>query len=258
MNQLAFEKIEEDLDFHYKQKSKGLTSIELDLRLKTLEVEHNKYLLAEEELWHQRSRAIWIKSGDKNTKKNHQFASHRRNNKHIWEIKDENGMVHTGQEALKKEATIFFNSFFEDTGQNTIEDQVATIRLYPRLVTEEDVISLEKPCTREEILEVLKGFAKDKSPGPDGWTVEFFIQFFDLVGEDLLEAVEESRKRGEVIRSLNSTFIALILKVNKPTSFGNFRPIALCNLCYKIIAKLIAIRIRPILSRSLSDEQLGS
>jgi hypothetical protein len=73
----------------------------------------------------------------------------------------------------------------------------------------------------------------------------------------LLEAVEESRKRGEVIRSLNSTFLALILKVNKPTSFGDFRPIALCNLCYKIIAKLIAIRIRPILSRSLSDEQLG-
>jgi len=49
-NQIAFEKIEEDLDFHYKQRSKGLTSIELDLRLKTLEVECNKHILAEEEL----------------------------------------------------------------------------------------------------------------------------------------------------------------------------------------------------------------
>jgi hypothetical protein len=53
------------------------------------------------------------------------------------------------------------------------------------------------------------------------------------------------------------TFLALIPKINKPTSFGDFRPIALCNLCYKIIAKLIANRIRPILSRSISDEQLG-
>ena len=72
-----------------------------------------------------------------------------------------------------------------------------------------------------------------------------------------MAVVEESRQRGEVIRSLNSTFLALFWKVNKPTSFGDFKPIALCNLCYKIIAKLIANRIRPILSRSLSGEQLG-
>jgi hypothetical protein len=85
----TFEKIEEELDFHYKQKSKGLKSSELDLRLKLLESKRNKHLLAEEELWCQKSRAIWIQSGDKNTIFFHQFASHRRNTKHIWEIKDE-------------------------------------------------------------------------------------------------------------------------------------------------------------------------
>jgi len=35
-------------------------------------------------------------------------------------------------------------------------------------------------------------FKKEKSPGPDGWTSEFFIFFFDLLGEDLLAMVEES------------------------------------------------------------------
>jgi hypothetical protein len=87
--------------------------------------------------------------------------------------------------------------------------------------------------------------------------VEFFTQFFDLVGDDLLEVVEDSRKRGEVISSLNSTFLALIPKVNKPSTFGDYRPIALCNLCYKLIAKIIANRLKPILSRTLSGEQLG-
>jgi hypothetical protein len=70
--------------------------------------------------------------------------------------------------------------------------------------------------------------------------VEFFLHFFDLVGDDLLEAVEESRREGTMERSLNSTFLALILKVSRPTTFGDFRPIALCNLAYKIIAKVIA------------------
>ena len=74
---------------------------ELDLQLKILESEYNKHLLAEEEPWCQKSRAIWIQSNDKNTIFFHRFASHRRNNKNIWEIKDENGMVHIGQEALK-------------------------------------------------------------------------------------------------------------------------------------------------------------
>jgi hypothetical protein len=60
---------------------------------------------------------------------------------------------------------------------------------------------LERPCTKVEILVVLKGFAKDKSLGPDGWMVEFFFFFFDLVGDDLLEAVEESRRSGTMNRS---------------------------------------------------------
>jgi hypothetical protein len=160
--------IEEELEYHYKQKTKGVYSTYLDHLLKYLEAEHNKHPLAEEERWCQKSRAIWIQSGDKNTKFFHRFASHKRNKKHIWEIKDENGMFHTCQEAFKEEASRFFNTFFQYTGQNTIEDQIAMIRLYPKLVTEEEVINLEKPCSREELLEVLKGFSKDKSLGPDG------------------------------------------------------------------------------------------
>jgi hypothetical protein len=73
----------------------------------------------------------------------------------------------------------------------------------------------------------------------------------------ILEAVEESRKTRSMARSLNSTFVVLIPKVRKPTSFGDYRPIALCNLAYKIIAKLIANRIKPILSKFLSGETTG-
>jgi hypothetical protein len=141
--------------------------------------------------------------------------------------------------------------------KNTIEDQINSVRLFPSFVCEDELLLLEKVVSKDEIYEILRGFAKDKSLGPDGWTVEFFLSFFELVGHDLLDMVEETRIRGEVISSINSTFLALIPKVNNPSSFSDFHPIALCNLCYKIIAKVIAKRIRPILSRSLSEEQLG-
>jgi hypothetical protein len=69
--------------------------------------------------------------------------------------------------------------------------------------------------------------------------------------------IEESRKSGSITGSLNSTFLALIPKENNPTNFGDFRPISLCNLCYKLISKIIANQIKPILSSTLSEEQLG-
>jgi len=106
-------------------------------------------------------------------------------------------------------------------------------------VSEDDVLSLERVVSKDEIYETLRVFAKDKRLDPDGWTIEFFLTFFELVGHDLLDMVEEKRIRGEVISSINSTFLALIPKVNSPSSFNNFWPISLCNLCYKIFAKVI-------------------
>ena len=103
----------------------------------------------------------------------------------------------------------------------------------------------------------IKSFSKDKSPGLVNWTVDFFTLFFDVVGDDLLDLVEDSRITGKIQKSLNSTFLALIPKENSPRTFGDYKPITLCNLCYKLISKVITNRIKPILSRVLSVEQLG-
>jgi hypothetical protein len=86
--------------------------------------------------------------------------------------------------------------------------------------------------------------------------VEFFAHFFYLISEDLLALVESIRTGGRMAGNLNSTFLALIPKSNKPQTFGDYRPISLCNLVYKLISKVIANRIKPILSRNLSAEQV--
>ena len=92
--------------------------------------------------------------------------------------------------------------------------------------------------TSAEILSTLKVFKASKSPGPDGWTVEFFLAFFDQLGEDLLGIVEESRKTGKVLSALNATFITLITKESVVEFPGKFHPIALCNVIFKIIMKV--------------------
>ena len=78
--------------------------------------------------------------------------------------------------------------------------------------------------------------------------------FFYLIEADLLKFIKESRINGRIHSPINTTFIALIPKVDNPQSFDDFIPFSLCNFIYKIIAKIIAHRLKPLLSESISKE----
>jgi hypothetical protein len=66
--------------------------------------------------------------------------------------------------------------------------------------------------------------------------------------------VEESRSEGHMHPSLNSTSIALIPKYDDPSFLEEFLPISLCNYIYKVVSKIIAWRIKSILSKNISKE----
>jgi len=63
-----------------------------------------------------------------------------------------------------------------------------------------------------ELLVVLNTFQKDKSPNIDGWTTEFYLDFFKLINKEILKVIEEVRLLRRVPGSIKSTFIALICK----------------------------------------------
>jgi hypothetical protein len=109
----------------------------------------------------------------------------------------------------------------------------------------------------EEVKETVFEMPKDKSPGPNGWTQELFQSFFEILGKDILSAIEESRLTGFIPGALNATFFALIPKVNKLINFHDYRPTALCNFVYKVISKIIASRIKSKFSVCISHEQFG-
>eukprot|EP00253_Pinus_taeda_P028145 PITA_28145 len=222
-----------------------------------LEKLKNQILLAKEEEWRLKSREIWLKAGDENTSFFHNYAKWRKSANTIWSLKAEDGREAKTFEALSSLGVKHFQSLFKNQGEITLAEVIQTAQCFHRYVEEEEADHLMDPVTKEEVESVIKSMAKEKSPGPDGWSVELFSHFFEQIGEEITEVVEESRSKGEVYSPFNATFITLIPKKEAPESFEDFRPISLCNNIYKIIAKVIALRIKPILSRHISPEQFG-
>eukprot|EP00253_Pinus_taeda_P036365 PITA_36365 len=109
----------------------------------------------------------------------------------------------------------------------------------------------------EEVEEVMKDMPNGKAPGPDGFTIDFFKACWEIVRLDMWEVAEDSRKSSSILKSLNSTFIALIPREEAAYNPSKFWPIALYNFLYKIISKVMANRLKPILPLIISEEQSG-
>lgn len=127
----------------------------------------------------------------------------------------------------------------------------------PKIITEDQNKALMRATTLEEVEEIVKGMNKNKALGPDGYTVEFYQAGWHFLGQEILEVVKESHINQKVWPGLNSTFFTLIPKSANSESTQGFHPISLCNVIYKIIATLLAKRLKPILSSIISPEQTG-
>jgi hypothetical protein len=87
----------------------------------------------------------------------------------------------------------------------------------------------------------------------------FLWLFFRIVGRWLRETswrvFEEFHARGKFVKSINSTFISLILKIQGAKEVKDFRPISLVGGVYKIISKVLANRMRKVMDKIISKPQ---
>jgi hypothetical protein len=123
----------------------------------------------------------------------------------------------------------------------------------PRKVDDEMNEALAREYTNEEIKYALFQMGPTKAPGPDGFPAIFYQRHWDLLEQDLCSAVRGFLMGSDIPDGFCNSIIVLIPKVNNPDSLTNFRPISLCNVVYKIASKVLANRLKPLLSEIISE-----
>lgn len=197
-----------------------------------------------------------MKEGNRNTKFFHNLVKIRRAHNKIFSIKNATGVMLSDPKLIKKEAVEFFKQKgrADSEGEALVEEVLECIL---GCASEGQNLMLSAEVSREEVKKALWGLGKDKSPGPDGFIGSFFRLIWECIEAEIWEMVEEFTRGGFVLKEINNTFIALVPKKKEWRTFEDFRPISLCNILYKIISKVIANRLKLVLSDVISDEQSG-
>jgi exonuclease III len=209
-----------------------------------------KTLLMEEICWRQKSRTLWLKEGDKNTKFFHRIAnSHRRKNA-IGQLEVE-GVTVTDTGEIKDRLVDFYKNLFTE-----IRVRRPTLDNLPfSSIDSEEAAGLEADFTEEEVSEAVHNMNGDKAPGPDGFSLAFFQFCWSVVKGDIMQIFHHFFNHGSFTKSINATFIALIPKKPGAVEIKDFRPISLVTGLYKIVAKVLANRLKAVLGKVVSAPQ---
>ncbi|CAL1409320.1 unnamed protein product [Linum trigynum] len=209
----------------------------------------------EENYWKQRSRPDWLKEADKNTNFFHKKASAglvKRRRNMIRKLHDDSSRWYKGTDQLFDCFNNYYGLLFS---AGDIPTSTPVLDVIPSTITMADNDDLLLwPVDREEVVGALKQMGRRKAPGVDGLSAFFFRKYWDIIGDTVVQTVTAIIEKEEMPMGLNHTLIALIPKVKQPKYPKEFRPISLCNILYKIAAKVLANRLKLLLNKVISQE----
>ena len=154
-----------------------------------------------------------------------------------------------------KEIHQFYDRLYsDDDSQRNFDNFVDGIE-FPKL-SEVQKSTLDQAISKSELYKTLVSMKLNKTPGFDGFPVEFFIVFWQDVSDMLVDSYNFSLENGLLPLSQRSGIITLLSKKDKdPLLVKNYRPITLLTVDYKIIAKTLANRLRLCIDDLIHPDQ---
>ncbi|XP_042519178.1 uncharacterized protein LOC122092948 [Macadamia integrifolia] len=156
------------------------------------------------------------------------------------------------QRGIAEYIASFFKKFHEPT---TIIEHHDLLDCIPKILSNEDVASLEATPGIEEIKKAVWDMDPDSSPGPDGFLGKFFRKCWEIVETDFGKTVVYFFQMGYLPKGINKCFISLIPKSDDASSLDKFRPICMGIFFCKVLSKIMSSKLMPLFPRLVLDEQ---
>ncbi len=170
----------------------------------------------------------------------------------IHSLRDGSGRRVEGEPAVGQVLLDFFRArWTEDEGPGA-DDHLPRVDVG---IAVDENTTLVRPVTAEEVQEAVWALAADKVPGPDGFPPFFFRRYWGIIRGAVIEAVQCFFTQAAMPEDWKATFITLIPKRQEAVEPGHFRPISLCTTLYKVVARIMVGRIKPLLPGIISQEQ---
>ena len=165
----------------------------------------------------------------------------------------------TDPKQILQEMELFFKEIYTSKNMNPqlpeFSDFFETIEC---TLSQEKAATCEGEVKLEECYNVLKIMAANKSPGSDGFTMEFYRYFWNLLGNYMIKSFDYAFQNGIISISQRQGVISLIPKKKNNLEFlKNWRPVSVLNVDYKILTKVIALRLEKVLAKIISSSQSG-
>ena len=176
----------------------------------------------------------------------------------INRIRNEKGEVTTDTAEIQRIMRDYYQKLYANKVDNLEEmDKFLEKHNLPRL-NQKEIENKNRQITSTEIETVIKNLPTNKSPGPDGFTVEFHQTFREELILILLKLFHKIAEGGTFPNSFYEATITLIPKPDKDvTEKENYRPESLMNIDANILNKRLANRIQQHVKRIIQHDQVG-
>ena len=241
------ENIISDLDNN--AKSRDLSEEELELR-RNAQNDLWKWMKRRESYWAQHSRSRWLKEGDKNTRFFHTLATIRRRKNSIEHLETNGGIISDPLE-IKKEATRFFQDIFTEE----FLDRPIFSNLDFKCLSPSQAAKLTEKFSNDEIDLAVASCDSSKAPGPDGFNFGFVKKAWEIIKDDFYGIIHEFWASSTLPKGSNTAFITLIPKIQGASGLKNFRAISMVGVVYKIVAKILAQRLKQVMGFIIGPQQ---
>ncbi|MCH93657.1 LINE-1 reverse transcriptase like, partial [Trifolium medium] len=227
----------------------GLTEDEL---LERKGMFDNLWLLlkSKDSLDFQKSRSKWLREGDANSSFFHACMKSRKRYNSIVALKKGHTWLSKPFEVRKEVVSYFKNHFEEVTWERPRLDGIEF-----KLLSEGEFKGLEVVFEEREVGEVIAQSDGNKSPGPDGFNFSFFKNFWGVLKKEIMGLFLEFYETAILPSSFSSYFITLIPKISNPHLITDFRPISLLGSLYKLLSKVLAMRLGKVMDSIISKNQ---